>query len=248
MMRRTMTGLLAAAALCAGTASASAGALFTDGTFAPASYSTGFLFDAGGVNTITYAQCASCGDPGQALAFTIAQPTGGGAAFGASSVAIGVVNSGFIYDPETQGAIASISASADKNFTVNGGAFNNAFRPLIEQDGTFYAAAIFGPTLSGPGTTGFNAIGNTNLGAADFVRYDPVAGAFGSGHPDFAGDPIEFGVAQLLAAAAVTGLTASTAYDNLSIAVTSFLPEPMSASLLGAGALGLGLLRRRRRG
>jgi hypothetical protein len=246
-MLKHVVALAATVAFLAGTASASADALFTDGAFNPASYSAGFTFKADPANTIGYSICAACGDPGAALAFSITEPNGGGAGF-SNAVGIGVVNSAFTYDPAAQGAIASIAASADKDFTVSAGAFNNGFRPLIEQDGKFYGAAAFGPTLTGPGTTGYVNIAVAGLTAADFTQFDPATGAFTGPHPDFAGDAITFGVAQLLGSANIPGLTVTTDYDNLRIAVTSAaLPEPASASAFALAALGLGAARRRKR-
>jgi hypothetical protein len=126
---------------CASTAVATAGTVFSDNTFNVANYSTGFLYVQDGSATATYTQCASCGNPGQALEITFNEPTGGTS--GITDLFIGIINNTFSYNPGTQGAITSISATADKNFTLNQAAFYaNTFRPLIEQDGNFYAAAI----------------------------------------------------------------------------------------------------------
>ena len=157
----------------------------------------------------------------------------------------------FTYDPSTQGAITSISASVDKDFTLNITAgYGNTFRPMIEQDGNYYVAGIAGPVLSGPGTTGFVTISNASLFASSFFEVDPVTGAIGAANPNFAGDPMTFGIAQLLAASTVSGTTATLAYDNLNLTLTTATPEPapLWTLLAGLSALTIGARLRGRLG
>ena len=139
---------------------------------------------------------------------------------------------------------------SDKDLTVNiNQNFGNTFRPLIEQDGNFYAAAIAGPTLlaggTTGGTTGYNTISNPTLLAADFLQIDPATGAFGTANPNFAGDPMLFGIAQLLASSTLTGTSAIVDFDNLNITLTN-APEPGTLALFGAGLVCLGLTWRRK--
>ena len=70
-------GLLALFAVT-GVASA-ATIVFSDGTFAPGNYSTAFTYlQNPGSDSATWSQCASCGNPNQALQLVINESTGGG--------------------------------------------------------------------------------------------------------------------------------------------------------------------------
>jgi hypothetical protein len=249
-VQQTLCNAVGLVALCAMTGSASASTIvFSDGTFAPANYSTAFTYlQNPGSDSAVWSQCASCGNPNQALQLIINETTGGGT-FNSTEVLTGILNTTFVYNPSTQGAITQISASVDKDFTVNVNlGFGNTFRPMIEQDGNFYVAAISGPVLNGPGTTGFDTISNGSLVATSFQEVNPVTGVIGTPNPNFAGDPMTFGIAQLLAASAISGTTATLAYDNLNIMLTTASPEPSTLWTLFAGVLALapGTLKRRR--
>ena len=124
--------------------------------------------------SIAAAQCPACGPTsGPALqitgTFPNAPPTGD-----LYTAVEALLNPSFTYTPSTQGAIASLSASVDKNLSVNialtGG--GNTFHPTIEQDGVLYVASIAGPGLNCPTgacATGYNTI-VSGLTAADFRR------------------------------------------------------------------------------
>jgi len=154
--------------------------------------------------------------------------------------AVGLVNNSFQYNPLTQGIVSSIDASVDKNLTVSG---PNTFRPLIEQDGVFYLAAIAGPQ----GTPGYNTISAAGLVATDFTDFNFSTGTFGSMHPNFGGDLMLFGLAQISGQTGGTGtVTATIDYDNLGFSVLGSTPDSGSTLwLLGLAVSGLGLLRRK---
>ena len=156
---------------------------------------------------------------------------------GSSFAAVGFFNKTFSYTPQTQGAIFSIDASVDKNIITNAPpappnqAYTNTFRPLLEQDGMFYLAAISGPPFTHGGPTGFNTISQTGLVATDFTLFDFTAGTFGSAHPDFAGDTMLFGLGQLTGFGPANIFFRAN-YDNLEFSINTRVPEAGSTALL----------------
>ena len=224
--------LLFAVILC-GAFPAHADTVFTDSTFnVTANYSTTTFTSTGA--TAAASQCLTCGNPGTALEIDMSFPTGN------SSADLGVVNNTFSYDPLTQGAITSISASVDKDLTLNSSSGGgDTFHPMIEQDGNYYIAAIAGVGLSGPGTTGYETLSETGLVAADFTQYFFTTGTAGTANPNFDGDPMLFGLAQISGSNGSALLTAD--YDNLSLdlAAPPTAPEPSSLLFLGVGLAGL---------
>ncbi len=227
-------------------AAAKADVVFSDGTFS--NYQTGFVASTGGA-TLASSKCANCGDPGSALNLVISDSDG-------SNLGAAIINPLFSYNPQTQGTIASINASVDKDLTVIAPplfAFGNTFRPVIEQNGAFYTAAIFGPAVTVPvggttATSGYNLFTAPNLTAADFNQFDTATGLIGTNHPDFSGSAILFGLGQVIAANpadAGHALTVTSTFDNLSIAVHA-VPEPATWALFigGFGLVGWSLRRR----
>jgi hypothetical protein len=181
--------------------------------------------------TFSFDQCASCGNPDTALQVILQGVNPG------DLIAFGFINNTFSYDPGT-GAISSIDASIDKNFTISqstlfSGSFANNFRPLIEQDGNFYLAQVTGPVhgatstmslTSGYDTISTNSSPNSELVASNFLLYDFTTGTFGSTHPDFTvtGDPVLFGLASITSIGAGSQLSNARIeidFDNLSLAV-----------------------------
>lgn len=90
----------------------------------------------------------ACGDPGSALQFT---STSNGTESGLLTLAQALVNTGFSYNPLTQGAITSLSTSVLKNISTNlsGMGFGNTYHPTIEQDGIVYVQASPGRPSTG---------------------------------------------------------------------------------------------------
>ena len=137
-------------------------------------------------------------------------------------------NNSFSYNPATQGTIYSVSASVVKDLTTNISAtgLTNTFRPLIEQDGNFFLAAIAGSTWNSP-TTGFVTLSQSGLQASDFTEFNFATGSFVAGNPNFSGDPMLFGLAQITTDGGNTGETLTAVYNNLSFTIVN-----------SAGALG----------
>jgi hypothetical protein len=222
--------------------------LFTDSTFSPANYSQTASFLNSTALSIAGSQCAACGDPAKALQIAIMY---GDTSSTEGMADLGFVNNTFSYDPLTQGAISSISASVDKDIDINLGpgpsfTFGNTFRPMIEQDGNFYLAAIPGPTFDG-GDTGFLSLSSSGLVASDFLEFNFSTDSFSSGTPNFAGDPMLLGIGQI-ASLGVSGVSSSQetiTYDNLSFDLQT-VPEPSSWGLLTGLLVAFGLALRRR--
>jgi hypothetical protein len=265
-MIRFGTGILAVALLlvCVCITPALAGNItFSDMTFNLADYSVvGPTFTGNADSSSqTYSQCPSCGNPGKALQiidnFTLS-------ANESENIYTGFINNTFLYNPAAEGAIISINGSVSKNATYNLTAtgtsgtatFTNTFRPLILQGGTYYAAAIPGPSVSVPFTSGVPASGSSGyntissvLTATSFDNIDFSTGTFGTSHPDFSnsGAPMEFGLMQF--SGAIFSVPASEQYilqyDNLNYSLSA-TPEPSSLALLGLMLPGaLGFARRR---
>jgi hypothetical protein len=227
-------GALGFLALCGGASIASANVIFTDHNFNLAQYSESTQFTSNAL--ASFDQCVNCGNPGTALQ-TITTAAGGGIGVYAQAF----VNNTFASNPGKQGAISGINASVDKDITVSysGTGFTNTFRPLIEQDGNYYLATIPGPTfdINNPsgGATGYVTISASGLTAANFQEFDFSAGTFVAGNPNFSGDPMLFGLAQITSSAA--GGTIEVDLDNLSLNIG--VPEPSSLLLVVGGVLSL---------
>jgi hypothetical protein len=239
----TMRRILLLAAIALLPITASAGTVFTDSALNLANYAVTTGLVNGGA-TIAPTNCLTCGPTnGPALQITGTFPNAPVPPSTVDTALAVLINNTFTYDPTTQGQITSLSASVDKDLSVNitGNGFGNTFRPTILQDGVFYVAAISGPTLNCPPcSTGFNTIG-ASLTAADFLQFDPATDTTGTATPNFAGDPITFGLTQVFGAGAAEVIIAD--YADLRIAINA--AEPGALAVLGVGLLGLLAVRRR---
>ncbi|WP_432799099.1 PEP-CTERM sorting domain-containing protein [Poriferisphaera sp. WC338] len=152
----------------------------------------------------------------------------------------------FIYDPTTEGAIASLTASA-KTFSPTGTppfVEYGVMRVAIKQNNKIYFAGI-----EGFSTDDDTAIRNkSGLIAEDFIE---MSNGFGDpdSHPDFAGDEMQFGFTVSMT---TTFLPADTqrihhvGFDDVTVRIDSAaIPEPASFALLGLGSLAM--LKRRMR-
>ena len=207
--------------------------VFSDSTFDLTNYSQVIFLDTPSVK-ITVSQTLTGGNPGAALEITNDVPAG---LLSYSSMQ-GLINNTFVYDPSTQGALATIDASADKYFAVNIPNFNflsETFRPLIYQGGNYYLAAIPLSTVPGAWYTASQA----GLTAADFQLFNFATGAFDpTSHPDFAGGLMEFGLANRntfdVTPPGSSEFLLDNRYDNLVLRLNA-VPEPTGLVLLGLG-------------
>src|SRR5262249_3276883 len=173
----------------AGTAWAGTTVLFDD-TFNDTTQAPVFTQSTGG--TISATVCVSCGNPGAAIQGLFNFPNGSTGPFPSST---GMLDNLLSYNPALQGAITSITATADKNVTLTGvtGFQANGFNLLIEQDGTFYRASgnqiPFSCMSSISCSSGFLAASTPVLTASDFSLYDFSTNTSNTSvHPNFAGD------------------------------------------------------------
>jgi hypothetical protein len=210
---------------------AAADVIFTDGTFDLSSYTNPFTIQSGPMSDVI-SQCSACGDPGQALSAVFTLTTSSSAT---SDLDIGLLNTGFIYTPSSEGAIQSVDASvSDSTSAILGISSYDVFVPLIEQDGNFFETTILG----GPGDTGFLNLSAT-LTASDFVQIDTTTGTVIPGsHPDFTGDAMQFGIVATDGSIALPSFTQTIVYDNLSFDLVPS-PEPGSVVLCAAALIGL---------
>ena len=235
-------------AIAASTIAASAVTLLSDGTFSSATATASHAADP---NTIisTQTPCLSCGNTGAGLqdTFIFASST-----LQNSSADVGLIDNNLTYDPQTQGAIASINASYDRlitttNFDASNLPFN--FRLVIEQDSNFYVATVIGATHVST-TNGFFTLSASDLTALSFLSYDFATGVSGTGHPNFAGDLITFGILGLSTKNVSVGTdeTVNAYFDNINIEVSQTpLPAALPLFASGLGALGLLGWRRKRK-
>jgi len=241
-------GLLAFAcggALASGSISASATTVFTDGAFNDISVST---LTSGPTTVTVQTPCPTCGTAGgQGLGITVDDSASGVT----TTSSVGAIENAFSYNPATQGVITSIDASVEKDvaFTGPASSYTNTFHPLILQSGNYYMASIPMASVNAPGDSGYIASSQTGLTANDFALYSFLTGTLGSSHPDFAGAPLQLGLATI--AELLAGTVANINFDDLRFQVNAVAPAqtpipgalPLLVTALGA----MGVMARRRK-
>ena len=116
--------------------------VFNDGTFNLANYSQNIFNSNPSVGTVAVSQCASCGNPGNALDINYTVNAGAGA----NLVTItGETNNGWTYNPSVQGAIPGLDFSVDKFLHTPAVNSVNTGIPLLLQNGKYYLDFVLGP-------------------------------------------------------------------------------------------------------
>lgn len=223
--------------------------VFTDTTFnISTDYTQTPLYTDTNVSA-SYLQCISCGNPGQALQVVVTIPDTLGGAF------VGFLNNTFVYNPQSEGAILSLSTSVDKYVSLSSSStdFASNFYPLIEQGGSYYILQIPGGTINSGTTLPYETISSQTLNpsglvATDFTQFDFSTQSSDGTHPNFSatGASMTFGLAPLVSANAPYTITAN--YDNLNFDIIpdtqggitqSAVPESSSLGLLSIFLMGL---------
>ena len=203
-----------------------------DNTFDAGNYILTMYRSNPSIQVLGQGQCPGCGNPGQAFFLNLLVP-------GIGSERSAIINKTFAYDPSSQGAITSLSFTVDKLLTTSPEVpSTDAIAIRIQQGGKIYGTAVTAPNFFG--TTGWRSYSGSGLVATNFLEFDYTTGVLGTGHPDFAGGPMLFGLGQLTETFSVIdpNFTVSVTWDNLDIELNT-VPEPASMLLLATGLLGV---------
>lgn len=219
-----------AATLCLAMVSiAQADVVYSDGTFTPSNWGLETFTANGAGGSVTTAQLASGGNPGQARSVTNTTGTGPDQTiFGLHRY--GTTNA-TRYEPVNQGAIASVDFSIDFAFRSGVGGQGHGLALGAKQGTVIYAAAA---TVTGS-STGWNTYSVTGLTATDFTA------VFGSGSINFSvgGAPIRFGfITSNSNGSGGTSYFNEIAYDNFLVRINQ-VPAPTWTGLTLMAATGL---------
>ncbi len=216
-------------------------AVFSDVDFDLSSYTVSKFSQSGAIDV---SQTLDGGNPGKAVAIDVTAPPPG---FENSYSRVFLFNKSFVYDPQIDGAIASISWTIDKYTQIilppGTGVYSTAGLVLL-QDGKIYDATVVLPSTQGTfltaggdalTATSFNLITDTTTGAVDATA-----------HPNFSSGVMQFGTRAGFGVAAGSGNFESLVkLDNFSITIASAVPEPETYALLVEGLAVLAVARRR---
>ena len=210
---------------------ATASTVFTDNTFDLADYTID-TFQSGGA-TVDITQTLTSGNPGSALQVTYSIPTHSSTFFTSEYI----LNTSFLYDPGTQGAIQSIDYNGDTYVESSTGTLTGRVDPLILfQGGNYYLHQAPLATVNGAWLT---ASAN-GLQATDFSLVTNLLtfATNTSSHPDFTSGVIQFGAATGTVTTGTVAVNWDIRRDNLSYTVNA-VPVPPALWLFGSGLLGL---------
>lgn len=235
---QTLTLIIAAGC----TSSAQANVTFTDGVFAPASWTSNTIADANGVgSTSLETQILTGGNNNEYMRIEInlVAIAAGGGVFSLNR------NTNAFYDPSIQGAVTHIDYSEDsRNFQPASGGNVQGTGLLIEQGGKTYIQRSPVLVMPNPGFTDWAQNSAAGLVASDLWEVTATGTLIASSNPDFStsGAVMQFGFWRGASSGNFVGTDFRDAgIDNWRVVIA---PSPASASLLG---IGLFLSARRRR-
>ncbi len=154
-----------------------------------------------------------------------------------SQIASGHLFQGGGFDPGVDGPFKSLAMSFDGISIPGNPAGAMGYGVLLEQGGDFFSHGL-GQVLDG---LGFAALSATGLTEADFTPFDGgVLDLTDTGAPVSIGFFVSNGTFGQPS-------TNEGGVDNWSVSITTGVPEPGLAGLLGFGLFALGYLRKRRR-
>ncbi len=153
----------------------------------------------------------------------------------------GLLNSHWVYNPATEGAITALHFSADVEVQrPSAESPDTVLMPLLYQDGKFYSLSDYLEY----GVVGYQA-SSVDIPLSYFHVFDFTQDAFGQSSPNFSstGDPITFGFGEYESNAVQfpgEGYATNVFYDNVTWKIAA--PEPRSLILLATGLCMLALV------
>ncbi|MBI9090036.1 MAG: VPLPA-CTERM sorting domain-containing protein [Desulfobacterium sp.] len=210
---------------------ASAATVFSDNSFNLADY-TVETFQTGGA-VISTIQTLSAGNPGPALQTVIEEPAFSGVFYTRQYF----MNSSFLYDTNTQGAVQSIDFIGDAYLEAQSlNVTDRGIAGILYQNSRYYVHAISTPPINAVWQTGSaNGLLSSDF---DLVTNLLTTETDVSSHPDFNNGVLQFGILMGTYTIGNTQPIIDVRVDNLSYTVNS-VPLPTAGWLLFAGILSL---------
>jgi hypothetical protein len=205
-----------------------------DGAMDATNWSTTIFDDSEGNASFSATQVLSGGNPG--AYWNVSHSFGPRTVTSSATIALAHLNSSFVWNPSTQGALNSVSLSFSADVIDDGASNAVGLGVVLFQNGNYYTRFIAAPSEFASWAT-YSA---SNGIATDFTS--------GSNVPDFSpgGSLINFGFFTSNGTALGSATSTQTAIDNVILVLdVTPIPEPSSLALLSA--VGAFLFKRSRR-